>query len=78
MTNDPPRGELYVPHRYWPMDEDCLNLNVWTPGTDGGKRPVMVWLHGGGYAAGSAIEQIAYRSKKIADHITTTKVSHES
>ena len=33
MTNDRPRGELYVPHRYWPMDEDCLNLNIWTPGT---------------------------------------------
>jgi para-nitrobenzyl esterase len=37
-----------------PMGEDCLNLNVWTSGLDaGGKRPVMVWLHGGGYGAGS-------------------------
>ncbi|HXS94992.1 MAG TPA: carboxylesterase/lipase family protein [Candidatus Limnocylindrales bacterium] len=37
-----------------PMSEDCLNLSVWTPGVnDGGKRPVMVWFHGGGYAAGS-------------------------
>ena len=60
LTNDPPRGELYVPHRYWPMDEDCLNLNIWTPAADGGKRPVLVWLHGGGYSAGSAIEQSAY------------------
>jgi para-nitrobenzyl esterase len=34
--------------------EDCLFLNVWTPATgDGGKRPVMVWLHGGGFAYGS-------------------------
>ena len=33
--------------------EDCLHLNVWTPGT-GGKRPVMVWFHGGGYSAASA------------------------
>ncbi len=37
-----------------PMDEDCLVLNVWTRAIgDGGKRPVMVWLHGGGYASGS-------------------------
>ena len=60
MTNDPPRGELYVPHRFWPMDENCQNLNIWTPDTDGGKRPVLVWLHGGGFFAGSAIEQAAY------------------
>ena len=37
------------------QSEDCLFLNVWTPGCgDGKKRPVMVWLHGGGFAAGSA------------------------
>jgi len=37
-----------------PQSEDCLVLNVWTPAVgDGGKRPVMVWLHGGGYASGS-------------------------
>lgn len=60
MTNEHPTGELYVPHRYWPMDEDCQNLNVWTPAADGKGRPVLVWLHGGGYAAGSSIEHIAY------------------
>jgi para-nitrobenzyl esterase len=37
-----------------PVGEDCLVLNVWTPGVnDGGKRPVMVWLHGGGFQVGS-------------------------
>jgi para-nitrobenzyl esterase len=36
------------------MGEDCLNLNVWTPGVnDGGKRPVLVSFHGGGWATGS-------------------------
>jgi len=41
-----------------PEGEDCLTLNVWTPGigassSNGGKRPVMVWLHGGAFAYGS-------------------------
>ena len=37
-----------------PMSEDCLFLNVWTPAlADGGKRPVMVWFHGGGFSSGS-------------------------
>jgi para-nitrobenzyl esterase len=36
------------------LGEDCLALNVWTPAADdGGRRPVMVWLHGGGFAIGS-------------------------
>jgi para-nitrobenzyl esterase len=35
------------------MSEDCLFLNVWTPGLDDKKRPVMVWLHGGGFSSGS-------------------------
>ena len=47
-------GEMMVPHRYWPMNENCQNLNIWTPGLDGEKRPVMVWLHGGGFFAGSS------------------------
>jgi para-nitrobenzyl esterase len=35
------------------QNEDCLFLNVWTSNTDQGKRPVMFWIHGGGYAYGS-------------------------
>ncbi|MDZ7679211.1 MAG: carboxylesterase family protein [Acidimicrobiales bacterium] len=34
-----------------PMSEDCLALNVWTPGLDAGRRPVMVWFHGGGFSS---------------------------
>jgi para-nitrobenzyl esterase len=50
-----------------PDREDCLVLNVYTPGVnDGRKRPVMVWLHGGGgFAGGSASEPI-YRGDNLA------------
>jgi len=35
------------------QSEDCLFLNVATPAADGGQRPVMVWIHGGGFTTGS-------------------------
>ena len=34
-------------------DEDCLSLNIWSPAADGKKRPVMFWIHGGGFLVGS-------------------------
>jgi para-nitrobenzyl esterase len=47
--------------------EDCLRLNLWTPSIQsGGKRPVMVWLHGGGYTAGSSQELPAYDGENLA------------
>jgi para-nitrobenzyl esterase len=35
------------------QSEDCLSLNVWTPGADGARRPVMVWIHGGAFTTGA-------------------------
>ncbi len=51
-------------------DEDCLRVNVWTGGIhDGKKRPVMVWLHGGGFREGSGQELICYDGTNLArDH----------
>ena len=48
-------------------DEDCLRVNIWTPSiNDGKKRPVMVWLHGGGYSAGSGQELPSYDGLSLA------------
>ena len=39
------------------QSEDCLVVNIWTRGlNDGGRRPVMLWLHGGGYAGGTGAD----------------------
>jgi para-nitrobenzyl esterase len=48
-----------------PMDEDCLRLNVWTPSADQGRRPVMVWFHGGGQRTGSG-NSIFYDGTELA------------
>jgi para-nitrobenzyl esterase len=49
------------------MDEDCLVANVWTPGiNDNKKRPVMVWVHGGGYSFGSCQELKSYEGEMLA------------
>ena len=60
-------------------DEDCLRVNIWTSGIkDGGKRPVMVWLHGGGFSAGSGQEQIGYDGTNLArDHgVVVVSLNH--
>lgn len=36
-----------------PQSEECLFLNVWTPACDDRRRPVLVWIHGGGFTLGS-------------------------
>ena len=47
--------------------EDCLRVNIWTPGIDDNKkRPVMVWLHGGGFVSGSCQEHRSYDGERLS------------
>jgi para-nitrobenzyl esterase len=70
--------ELEVMDRDEPMGEDCLVLNVWTPGTGHGhKRPVMVWLHGGGFTSGSGGFIIYDGARLAAKHdVVVITVNH--
>jgi para-nitrobenzyl esterase len=61
--------------RFLPVSENCLVLNVWTPAIgDGKKRPVLVWLHGRGFAqgAGSETQYNGARMAKRGDAVIIT------
>jgi para-nitrobenzyl esterase len=70
--------ELEAMDRDEPMGEDCLVLNVWTAGTGHGhKRPVMVWLHGGGFTSGSGGFIIYDGARLAAKHdVVVITVNH--
>jgi len=59
------------------ISEDCLHLNVWTNGLDGRKRPVMVWLHGGGFASGNGSYSM-YDGANLArkQDVVTVTINH--
>ncbi len=60
-------GEFIFHHDWGYTNENCLVLNVWTPGiNDGKKRPVMFWIHGGGFTAGSSQELPSYDGETLA------------
>ncbi|MFK8164067.1 MAG: carboxylesterase/lipase family protein [Lewinella sp.] len=60
-------SEFVFDHDWGYTSEDCLVLNVWSPGlTDGRKRPVMFWIHGGGYTTGSSQELPSYDGENLA------------
>lgn len=57
--------------------EDCLRLNVWTPEINGnGKRPVMVYMHGGGFEAGFDIDLLSYDGENLARNHDVVVVTH--
>ena len=65
--------------RYWPASEDCQNLNIWSTGLqDGKRRPVMVWLHGGGFFSGSSMELPIYDGTNLSrkGDVVVVSVNH--
>jgi para-nitrobenzyl esterase len=57
--------------------EDCLRLNVWSPAINGSShRPVMVWMHGGGFLAGSGHDLLSYDGENLAGRHDAVVVTH--
>src|SRR4051794_2781551 len=62
----------------WQRGEDCLRLNIWTPaGASAGRnRPVMVYMHGGGYTGGSGNDLLSYDGENLARNHDVVVVTH--
>jgi para-nitrobenzyl esterase len=71
--------EFPFQHNWGYSNEACQVLNVWSGGVaDGKKRPVMVWLHGGGFSAGSSIELPSYDGEALAQKgdVVVVSINH--
>ncbi len=58
------------------QSEDCLYLNVWTPGCDDLKRPVMVWLHGGAFVIGAGSQGVYDGARLAARDVVVVTVNY--
>ena len=66
--NRPGPDEFVFPHRYWLQNEACQALNIWTQNASASvKKPVTVWMHGGGFTNGSSMESYAYDGKNLSE-----------
>lgn len=60
-------GDYVVRHMFYPADENCLSLNIWTQDINpDAKKPVLFWLHGGGFTEGSGINHYAYDGEEMS------------
>ena len=81
-TTNPPqinKTDQAFQFRYWPEDENCQTLNIWTKAiNDTTKKPVIVWIHGGAMAFGSATELIGYEADGICrdGDVVAVSVNH--
>jgi len=74
-----PSGEVRIQHRFWPANENCQYINIWSHSIDkDAKKPVLVWFHGGGLADGSSIEQACYDGANLAreEDVVVVTVNH--
>lgn len=72
-------SEFVFNHNWGYTNENCMVLNVWTPGiNDGKKRPVMFWIHGGGFTAGSSQELPSYDGENLAKRgdVVVVSINH--
>lgn len=72
-------SEFVFHHDFGYTSEDCMRVNVWTPGiNDGKKRPVMFWIHGGGFTAGSSQELPSYDGENLAKRgdVVVVSINH--
>jgi para-nitrobenzyl esterase len=72
--------DAFLLHRgsaIWVPGEDCLRLNLWTPEINGnGKRPVMIYMHGGGYSGGCGHDLLSYDGESLARNHDVVLVNH--
>ena len=78
--------DMFDAHWYWPhweprnyqQSNNCQNLNIWTPGLDDKKRPVMIWLHGGGFMAGASAVEDVYDGENLSrkGDVVVVSVNH--
>ncbi|MDE3114029.1 MAG: carboxylesterase/lipase family protein [Pseudomonadota bacterium] len=61
----PTQLEMLIGSTLGEQAEDCLYLNIWTPGCDGAQRPVMVWIHGGAFMIGAGSQGV-YNGEALA------------
>jgi len=70
-------GDDFVfPHRFWVENEHCQVLNIWSHNmASTARKPVMVWMHGGGFTNGSSMESYAYDGKTLSEFGDVVAVS---